>query len=85
MFEVYRGSEKIASLTGSKFWAVDDLNPDCRLVMALVQLGVPQEQVTPDRLDFWRVQADDPDFVAALTRHLSPFGLEVRTRSKKES
>lgn len=83
-FEVYHGSEKIVSLTGDELWVLDDQGADCRLVMALFSLGIPQERNTPDRLDFWRTQAEDPDFVDRLTEHLMQYGLEVRSAPKRE-
>lgn len=82
MIEVYRGDDKIASIGGEELWVSDDQDGACRLVMALVQLGIPVDRNADNSYDFWRVQAQDPDFEEALRDYLetgaaTAFGLTV--------
>ena len=80
--EVYRGDTKIAAVEDEQLWVVDDQDGACRLIMALVQLGVPVDKTANDRYELWRVQIQDPDFLEALKGYLEEgaavaFGLTV--------
>ncbi len=85
-FEVYRGDEKIAFFDGKGLWVLDDMDGACRLVAALVQLGVPAEHKVEGHETLWRVQVQDPDFAVALRGYLeggsaAVFGLTVRSEN----
>ncbi len=85
-FEVYRGDEKIAFFDEKGLWVLDDMDGACRLVAALVQLGVPAERKVEGSETLWRVQVQDPDFTAALRGYLETgqavvFGLTVRAEN----
>ena len=82
-FEVYHGDERIAFFNEDGLGVSDDMDGACRLVAALVQLGVPAERKVEGHETFWRVQVQDPDFTVALRDYLetgqaAAFGLTVR-------
>ncbi len=89
-FEVYRGDEKIAFFDEKGLWVLDDMDGACRLVAALVQLGVPAERKRENREILWRVQVQDPDFALALREYLEAgqavaFRLTVRSSDIPEN
>jgi hypothetical protein len=75
---VRRDGMVIAVLSGERLEVTDVVSLDGSMVYQLVSLGVPVSREDPEvRYEFWRVQANDPDFSTALTEYLAPYGLAV--------
>ena len=87
--EIYRGTRKIARIEGEDLWVSNDQAGDCRLVLALVQLGIPVDRSADNEYSFWRIQVSDPDFPKALKEYLEvknrSFGLTVDEPGHEES
>jgi hypothetical protein len=75
---IRRGGEVVAVLTGERLEVTDIGTLDGSMVYQLVSLGVPVSREDPGvRYEFWRVQAGDGDFAAALAEYIGQYGLEV--------